>query len=231
MGSKTLVEAIDKNTASTQASMESLIAALNAMQGSVGPLGPGNYYYQAIANGPVEQVLAFNNDEHIHLVQETDGSLHFSSVGTLTDLQHNPIADSAVETTFPVDPSQLPYTTKWPPPQTPPWTAPPLDNTNTTENGYSKQAYFFDNRANYLVTVGPSLPKIATISHGGAQFWVSSIGVISQGVGKFRGAHGMSVYTGSAYLPKWPTNVDEQVQILKAGFNARIGTYFKFVLP
>ena len=217
--------------------------AIDRLRESVG-LGVviGNYHYQAIANGPVEQVLAFNNDETIQLITnpKDPNDVHFSSHGVLTDLARNRIPGSRVETTFPVDPKQFPETTLWPPEQKPPWDAPPVNQKNTTGNGYSKQAYFFNGHTDdkgeyhpkdYLVTVGPSLPKIARIDGGAAQFWVASIGVISQGVGIYKGAHGMSVYIGSAYLPEWPDAFDKQVEILKKGFSARIGTYFKFVLP
>jgi len=209
----------------------SVAQAIDRVRQSLGSVGViGNYHYQAIANGPVEQVLAFNNDESIQLVQEADNSLHFSSRGVLTDLQRNEIPGSAVETTFPVDPAQFSETEKWPPEQKEPWTGPPLD-TKHTANGYSKQAYFFNDRRDYLVTVGPSVPKITRLKSGGAQFWVASIGAITQGGGKYRGVHGMSVYIGSAYLSDWPKEPQKQIELLKVKFHARIGTYFKFVLP
>jgi len=216
MGSKSVVDALDR------------IAGIKN-----GGTAKGNYKYQEIANGSFEHVLAFNNDETIRLVTDS-GPLHFSSEGTLTDLLHNEIPGSAVETPFPVREEDFPATILWPPEQQPPWTGPPLDHTdpagrNVTEVGYSKQAYFFNNRRDALITVGPSLPKIAKLSGGRAQFWVGSIGVISQGTGEFKGVRGESVYIGSAFLPKWPDNPKEQIEILRKGFKARIGTYFKFV--
>jgi hypothetical protein len=206
----------------------SVVDAIDKMRESLGSMGIGDYHYPWIANGPVESVLAFNNDEHIKLVVNPK-EWHFSSEGTLTDLHHNQIPGSAVETTFPVREEDFPGTGLWPPIQKKPWNGPPVDNTNTTGNGYSKQAYFFNNRQDYFVTVGPSLPKIAKLKSGDAQFWVGSIGVITQGIGKFEGVHGMSVYIGSAYLPEWPDDPGKQLAILKTGFSARIGTYFKFV--
>src|SRR5690348_15668761 len=105
----------------------SVAQAIDRVRESLGSVGAiGNYHFQAISNGPVEQVLAFNNDERIRLVQEEDGSLHFSSHGVLTDLQRNVIPGSAVETTFPVDPAQFSETEKWPPEQQKPWDGPPL---------------------------------------------------------------------------------------------------------
>jgi len=192
--------------------------------------GAGGYEYQQIANQPIERVLAFNNDEYIALKGTPEGKdLHFSSHGTLTDLRHNPIPGSKVETTFPVDAAAFPATVEFPKPQKPPWDGPPLNEANTTGNGYSKQAYFFDNEASSLITVGPSLPKIARAKGGTAQFWVGSIGVITQGTGKYEGARGVSVYIGSAYLPKWPDKFEDQIKILQTGFKALVGTYFKFI--
>jgi hypothetical protein len=190
----------------------------------------GVFEYPAIANGPFERVLAFNNNEFIALKDAKGKNAHFSSHGILTDLQHNPIPGSAVETTFPIDPSSVGDAFKWPPKQPPPFDGPPLDNANAVSPGPSKQAYFFDGRENSLITVGPSLPKIVLLKNGGAQFWVGSIGVIAQGTGKYEGVRGMSVYLGSAYLEHWPKTFDEQVKLLTKGFKALVSTYFKLVL-
>jgi hypothetical protein len=227
-------------------SSKSVVEAIDRLRDSQG-IG-GEYSYPEIKNGRFENVLAFNNDEHIHLVEDDKG-LHFSSEGKLTDLQHRPIPGSAVQTTFPVQQKDFDGAPKWPDEQTKPWNGPPLNNKNTTANGYSKQTYFFNNTrpiefedlakttwesiADYyqdcFVTVGPSLPKITPLSKGGAQFWVGSIGVVTQGIGEYKEVHGVSVYIGSAYLPKWPVDQKDQIEILKKGFDARVGTYFKFV--
>jgi hypothetical protein len=180
-----------------------------------------------VANGPVEEVLAFNNDERIKLTNYP-AAPYFSSHGPLTDLRGNVLPGSRVETTFPVNPSSIDGATTWPTAQLPPFDRPPLDQTNTTGHGYSKQAYFFGDGSSF-VTVGPSLPKIATLKNGGAQFWVGSIGVIAQGTGKYVGARGVTTYVGSGYLPVWPRTFDEQARVLQAGFKALVGTYVKVV--
>lgn len=190
--------------------------------------GPVSFNYPEIANGPVEEVLAFNNDEFIKLVGGDTPTPYFSSIGVLTNLQHRILQGSKVETTFPVDPATLPEGFLWPPVQSPPFNGPPVDNKNTTGNGYSKQAYFFNDKDS-LVTVGPSLPKIGLLKNGGAQFWVASIGVIAQGTGKYEGARGTSVYIGSAYLDTFPKDFPDQVKLLSQGFRALVGTYFKLV--
>lgn len=209
---------------------KSVIEALDRLREAVGPYtGDVDFDHPEIANGPVEVVLAFNNDEYIKLVDATGDNPHFSSTGHLTDLQHRKLEGSKVETTFPVDRSKLGEGFLWPPVQPEPFLHPPLDNTNTTGHGYSKQAYWFGGDDS-LVTVGPSLPKIALTTKGGAQFWVASIGVVAQGTGRYKGARGTSVYIGSAYLETWPEKFEDQAKLLSQGFVALVGTYFKLVL-
>jgi hypothetical protein len=207
----------------------SVVQALDSIRNVLASYAGSTIEYPQLANGPIEQVLAFNNNEYIALKDSTTPHPYFSSHGILTDLQHRPLPGSKVETTFPVDLATLPDSFQWPPVQNPPFDAPPVDNAHTTGNGYSKQAYFFDGGVNSLVTVGPSLPKIAPLKNGGAQFWVGSIGVISQGTGKYEGVRGASVYLGSAYLPVWPDSFEEQTKILATGFTALVSTYFKLV--
>lgn len=205
--------------------------------------GGGGYRYPQLAAGPVEKVLAFNNDETIKLVVQNPpnggkgkGSKppdpdqeigYFSSHGILTDLDGHEIPGSKVETTFPASLKIIGGTEQYPKEQPRPFDRPPLDPEATTDNGYSKQAYFFED--GYFVTVGPSLPKIVRLKGGAAQFWVGSIGVITQGTGAFEGAKGVATYVGSAYLPKWPEKFEEQAAILAQGFSARIGTFVKYV--
>ena len=207
----------------------SVIEALDGIRNIIATFGGSTIEYPQLANGPIEQVLGFNNNETIALKNADQPDPYFSSHGVLTDLQHRVIPGSKVETTFPVDIATLPESFQWPPKQVQPYNRPPVDFTNTTGNGYSKQAYFFNDGRDSLITVGPSLPKIAPLKGGGAQFWVGSIGVISQGTGKYEGVRGMSVYLGSAYLEVWPDSFPEQAKILAAGFKALVSTYFKFV--
>ena len=208
----------------------SVIEALDRMRNVLVPSGyPGNIEYPWIVNGPVEHVLAFNNDEHIRL-EGPDDEPYFSSHGPLTDLHGIVLPGSRVATTFPVDPSKFGETGTWPPVQKEPFDRPPVDYTNTTNHGYSKQAYYFDNDKNWFVTAGPSLPKIVRTTNGGAQFWVGSIGVIAQGAGRYEGARGVATYVGSGYFADWPTAFEEQIRLLRAGFRALVGTYVKVVL-
>ncbi len=227
----------DKSTSVTQA-LDKLREAVEACCGDDNGNGNGNgghdclkgkYEFPEIANGPVEVVLAFNNDEFIKLLGPNRAP-YFSSHGPLTDLLGEQIPGTRVATTFPVDPTKFDETGTFPPEQEQPFDKPPVDNTNTTNNGYSKQAYYFNNDQDYFVTVGPSLPKIVRTKDGGAQFWVGSIGVIAQGQGRFAGARGVATYVGSAYIPDWPEDFQGQIKVLRAGFKALIGTYVKVVL-
>jgi hypothetical protein len=220
--SKSVIEALDKNGEA----LDSICDAIKTLHGST--CCCGGIKYPQLRNGPIEQVLAFNNNELIKLEGYPDNP-HFSSHGVLTDLCHRDLKGSRVLTTFPVKTSQFEGAVKWPPPQKTPYNQPPVDNKNTTDQGSSKQAYSFDGGVNLLVTVGPSLPKITPLAGGGAQFWVGSIGVIAEGKGIYEGVRGMSVYLGSAYFSEWPEKPEDQIKKLAEEFEARVTTYFKFV--
>jgi len=191
----------------------------------------GGIKYPEIATGPVELVLAFNNDERISL-KGPDKAPYFSSHGPLTDLHGNEVAGSRVATTFPVEPKNFSETEIWPNQQVEPFDQPPVDfSQGVTNHGYSKQAYFFDNDQNWFVTTGPALPKITRTKDGGAQFWVGSIGVITQGGGIYKGARGVTSYVGAGYFEKWPSDFKAQVKLLREGFRGLIMTQLKVVLP
>lgn len=208
----------------------SVVEALDRIRDALVLSGyPRDIEYPRIANGPIEHVLAFNNNEIIALKGPNDAP-YFSSHGPLTDVHGNVLPGSRVATTFPVDPAKFNETGTWPPIQHEPFDSPPLDFTNTTNHGYSKQAYFFNDEKDSFVTVGPSLPKIVRAKNGGAQFWVGSIGVIAQGTGKYEGARGVTTYVGSGYFDVWPDSFEDQIRLLRAGFRALVGTFVKVVL-
>lgn len=191
--------------------------------------GAGGPERPNIENGPVEIVLAFNNDEHIAL-KGPDNAPYFSSHGPLTDLNGKVYPGTRVATTFPVDPTKFNETGLFPPEQVEPFDAPPVNPKQTTDIRNSKQAYFFNNDADSFVTAGPSIPKITRTKDGGAQFWVGSIGLIAQGTGKYEGCRGVATYVGSGYFEHWPDTFPEQVKLLRKGFKALVGTYAKIVL-
>jgi hypothetical protein len=207
---------------------EALDKIHQSLGGHAGGKGDG-VEHPNIANGPVEHVLAFNNDERIAL-EGPDDAPYFSSHGPLTDLQGNILPGTRVATTFPVDPTKFDETGVWPPEQDEPFDEPPVDPEETTDIRNSKQAYYFNNDKDSFVTAGPSIPKITRTKNGGAQFWVGSIGLIAQGTGKYEGAHGVATYVGSGYFDEWPDSFEEQIGLLRAGFKALVGTYAKIVL-
>jgi hypothetical protein len=205
----------------------SIVNALDGIRDMIASFAGGIEFPQ-LANGPVEEVLAFNNNEFIVLKDPT-GNPYFSSHGPLTDLNHKIIPGTRVATTFPIDPTSLDESFQWPPVQVAPFDQPPVNKLHSTNQGYSKQAYFFDSDATSLITVGPSTPKIAPLKNGGAQFWVCSGAMVTQATGRYEGVRGASVYLGSGYLPVWSDKIDEQIKILAAGFVALVTTYFKLV--
>lgn len=205
----------------------SIVNALDGIRDMIASLG-STIEYPQLANGPVEEVLAFNNNEFIVLKDPT-GHPYFSSHGPLTDLNHKILPGTRVATTFPIDPGSLNESFLWPPEQVAPFDQPPVNNLHSTNQGYSKQAYYFDSDATSLITVGPSTPKIAPLKNGGAQFWVCSGAMVTQATGRYEGVRGASVYLGSGYLPVWSDKIDEQIKILAAGFTALVTTYFKLV--
>lgn len=228
MASSSVVEAVDRNSAR----LEEIAEYLDKLSGGGAP--ERGTRFQKIANGPFERVIAFNNDERIVLKNpagdpndaDEEKRPHFSSHGVLTTIWSEPLPGSKVETTFPVDPAAIGGAFQWPKKQKPPWDGPPTDPTNTTGIGFSKQFYDLGD-GNTFVTVGPSLPKITPTDNGGAQFWVNSIGVMTQGTGIFQGARGTTTYIGSAYFAKWPAKFDPT--LLTKEFKARISTFVKFV--
>lgn len=189
----------------------------------------GNIEFPLIALGPFEQVLAFTTDERIVLKGIPD-NLHFSSHGRLVDFEHNPVPGTFSSLSFPIGDVDLKDVNLWPPPQPQPFDEPELFKEPTNRHGFSKQAYFFDNGESSLVTVGPSLPKVIRLKDGGAQFWVGSTGVITQGTGRFEGARGISAYNGSSFFKVWPESQEELFELLANGFPALVSAYFKLVL-
>jgi hypothetical protein len=150
----------------------------------------------------------------------------------LTNLHGRVLRGTRVETTFPVDPLLFGDTGKFPPEPPFPYDNPPVETKDEDlpkkDIGFSKQAYFLTDD-DWFVTVGPSLPKIALLENGGAQFWVGSIGLIADGRGKFRNARGVTTYVGSGYFDDWPDSFPDQLKLLRDGFRALVGTYVKMV--
>jgi len=197
--------------------------------GAGGPAAGIHIQYPAVATGPYEQVLVFSTKEFIQL--KLGPTPYFTSKGTIVDLNGRDVPGSLVATTLPVDLSRFPEAFQWPPTQVPPFDQPPIQSGNTVPIGDSRQAYFFNNQADSLITIGPAVPKIAVPLLGGAgQFWVSAVGVITQGTGKYAGARGEQAYVGSSFINPWPATQEQLIQGLTAGINVQSTSVFKLVL-
>jgi hypothetical protein len=189
---------------------------------------PGIIEYPCIRQGK-ETVFAFTSDEVITLKGPKENP-YFSTHGTLTDFEHRIIDGCWSQLSFPIRGLDLRSLYVWPPEQPGPFDKPEQNDPEVTSTKvYSKQAYFFDDGESSLVTVGPSLPKVVRLKEGGAQFYVSSIGVISQGTGKYKGAEGISSYCGSAHFDNWPADEEKLFERLRESFKAMVSAYFKFV--
>lgn len=209
---------------------ESVVQALDNIRNTLTHKVPDEAVieYQHLAIGPKERILAFSIKEHHTLKGTNTPTPFFSNQGYFSDLQGRVLPGSSCRTSLAVDASKLGNTYLWPPPQPAPFDQPPSLFENTDPLGHSKQAYFFADGSS-IVTTGPSVPKLLRLDGGGAQLWVASVGVIAQGTGKYEGARGLSSYVGSAHFPIWPDSVQEQFNILAAGFEAAITAYFKLV--
>jgi hypothetical protein len=196
-----------------------VVEVLGEIRDAILASGPGGISQPQLAIGPVEEVLVFNDDEFIAL-KNFPADPYLSSHGFLTDIYGRALPNSKLEAAFPFALAKVPEQYTWPPPQPQPFYEPPVLSAHTTPPGASKQLYDFGD-GNAVVTVGPSLPKLVKLKSGGAQFTVSSIGVISQGKGSYDGAKGLAAYAASAYFQSWPDGPQEQIELLIRGFNVR----------
>ena len=206
-----------------------IIEALDNIRYSLDHVIRGGIEYPNLAIGAVEHVLSFKINEHHHLRDIDKPRPFFSNRGNFSDLQDNELKGSSCQTSLQVDASKVGSLVTWPAPQPAPFDEPPSIPANTEPLGFSKQAYFFSDGSS-LVTTGPSVPKLLLLKGGGAQLWVASAGVITQGTGIYEGVRGMSSYVGSANFAAWPANPPDQFKLLASGFPAVIAVYFKLVL-
>lgn len=187
--------------------------------------------FQGIAAGPYERVLGFSTKEFIKLKVGSSGT-YFSSTGVITDVWGTEIPGTRVATSFPVvlNEEEVNKLFQWPNPQTPPFEEipPDIDGTNTAPTGTSRQAYFWNDDKDSIVTVGPAVGKIALLNNGAGQFWVAAVGVISQGTGVYKGCRGQQGYVGSSYIDPWPPP-DKLPEVLAAGINVISTSWIKLV--
>lgn len=219
-------------------SSRSITEALDRIRKVVAGCCSGSIDYSHLAIGPVEHILVFGSVDTIALKDVgVEGKVpYFSSHGVLTDLCGRTLPGTVCQSALPVDLSIFPGTGLWPTVQAgPPFDTLPVDNTNTVvpviapSVGYAKCFTDFG-KGDTIVTVGPSIPKIAVTKDGGAQFWVSLCMAISQGTGKYAGAKGEHAFVGSAYFPEWPKDPKKVPPLLAAGFKVKLVRCIKAVL-
>jgi len=221
--------------ASSPSASANVIQALDGIRDAIqGAAAKPQYLFPRIETGPFEEVLGFSTREKIVLVNPPPASgSYFSSTGVIVDVWGKEVSGTRVSTSFPLDPTKLATLFEWPPPQDEPYNKVPPDvvETNTAPAGYSRQAYFWNNDQDSIVTVGPAVPKIVTpLVNGSGQFWVAAVGVISQGTGKYKGVRGEQAYVGSAYFDPWPPTLEELFEVLAAGFTVHSASWIKLVL-
>jgi hypothetical protein len=185
--------------------------------------------------GEIEEVLLFSVRGHVRLhLQDPPNPWFFHITGALTDISDNEVEGSKFETVFPFDPQVIPPNVGRFPEAGPPFDKPPVDgrytSTDTGSGGFSKTNFVFPDQSS-IVTVGPSIPKLATLQGGAGQLWVASVGVIAGGDRKYRGARGLGAFNGSAYYKTAPdfTKIPQGIQELIDGFPVKVFINFKLI--
>jgi hypothetical protein len=206
-----------------------LVEALDGIRDVLEHQVPETIENPRLTIGPAEHILAFSTNEH-HELKDSDTQFpYFSNTGVITDLHGRVLPGATIQTSLKIDKAKFGALLRWPPEQPSPFNLPPSKFEDTEPLGFSKQAYFFPDGSS-LVTVGPSVPKLLPLQGGGAQLWVASVGVITQGTEKYAGVRGISAYTGSAHFPNWPQPPQQPWPLLAAGFSVRSAAFFKLVL-
>jgi hypothetical protein len=194
--------------------------------------------YPNLTIGPYEEVLIFDVVGHVVLHEEPasrskprqtsapgyDAFWHIT--GKLIDVAGSLVEGGEFETVFPFRFDLAPQILTWPPQQGGPFNAPPVDGKLTDGYGFSKTNFIFPNGS--IVTVGPSIPKFVNFKNGGAQLWVTSVGVTTDGTGQFAGVRGMGAFNGSAYFAQAPDfSTEAGRKPLRDGFPVKVSINLK----
>src|SRR5947209_5823246 len=190
--SRNVVEALDRIA-------EELSAKHNGDGGST----ISGIKFPDLAIGPYEEVLIFEVDGHVvlHEEQTADADAYFHIRGKLHDLAGKNVTGE-FETVFPFKFALAPQILTWPPTQGGPFNRPPVNGELTDGYGFSKSNFVFSDGS--LVTVGPSIPKFTLLEGGAGQLWVTSVGVTTDGSGRYANLRGMGAFNGSGYYPQAP---------------------------
>jgi hypothetical protein len=179
--------------------------------------------------GPLEEVLIFDVVCRASLTVESATDAYFHVWGNFIEINGTPIVGGTFDTVFPLKIANVSEALVWPDPQWGPFDRPPVHHTHTGPGGYSKTSFAFGDGSE-IVTVGPSIPKLVVMREGPGQLWVTSVGVITGGRGRYAGAKGLCALNGSGYFPTAPDfSTPEGRQILIDGFPVKVSVNFKLI--
>ena len=205
-GTATRKRRLSEEANCTQEFTMSLNGIQKAVERIADALSPG-LQFPAPAEGPFEEVLAFYAQGTVELVAKSKKKPYWRLHGELYGLDGTQlVGETSYVSSFPIDPKTLPATFQWPPPQKPPYDDGIIDPkvvAATASAGTAKLAFTFSD-GSLLASAGPSVPKIAMLENGGAEFWVSTAAVITNGTGRYEGARGIQTLAGGAYFEKVP---------------------------
>jgi len=177
-----------------------------------------------MASGQKEHVIAFNDDEKLYLKDSHTADPCLVAEGRLGNLQNAILKQSWVETVIPLrlgGPNQR---------AADPCHCLPLQPPDS--GGYcSRRNFFFSYPEDSFEAAGHTIIETTKLDSDRIQLWIGSVGRIVSGVGKFRGARGISVYTGSNCLSGWPHSYADQLDYLRRrDLKIRVSTFVKLVL-
>ena len=216
-----VIEEIAENNRALISSIDNLSEHIHALAGSI--------KLPNLSIGPYEEVLIFNVEGHVHLHVPSRPPWYFHIIGVLTDIYGKEQSGSEFEMVFPFNPRQAPEVIlTWPDRQGGPFDRPQLDSAHTDRLGFSKTNFVFSDGGS-IATVGSSVPKLTPLPDGAAQLWVASVGVITDGTGKYEGVRGLGSYNGSSFYETSPSfeNPPSGLQQLIDGFRVKVEVCFK----
>jgi hypothetical protein len=209
----------------------SLVEAVDRLRESKTPEGKAGIEFPRLAIGPYEEVFVFEVAGHVVLyeVSGPDWDAYFHINGTLLNLSGTTVDGGTFETVFPLKFSLAPQILTWPPIQGAPFVAPPVNGALTDGYGFSKSNFVLGEQGT-IVTVGPSIGKFTKTKGGGAQLWVTSVGVTTYGSGRFAGVRGMGAFNGSGYYASAPDlSTSEGRKQLRDGFAVKVSINLKVI--
>lgn len=191
---------------------------------------PAGIKFPDLAIGDHEEVLIFDVLASAELTFEPNKTEAYWHVwGRTTNLDHHVLRGTFFDTVFPFPTATAPQMFAWPPPQGGPFNRPPVDPVDTKAPGYSKTQFTFEDGST-IVTVGPSIPKLDVLKGGDGQLWVTSVGVMTEGTGRYEGARALAAFNGSAYLKKMPDFATKAGrQELEEGFQVNVSINIKVI--